>query len=736
MTYQPFYISSFENESGLDNYFEPFLIPEKAFPVLEDAFAWRGRIERRNGFSLLGRLRRVITGASLGNSSASPWTFTIYSTLASAITGEPDASLEIGSVTITVGAIVFTDNGDGTLSSVTPGNSGTINYATGSVTLTHTAGAGQATTIDFNYYPALPVMGLRKREQVDINQEKTIAFDTKYAYTYSGGWEELPSSTPTTWNGANYNLFWTANYWQDGSGNDLFWATNFNVGATPDPIRYYNNITWTTFDPVVSGTTRLQQALILLPFKDRLLAFNTYEGTTLGGTLTHFPQRVRWSQNGDPTDLTNGWLDTVIGRGGYLDAPTNEHIVGAEFIKDVLVVKFERSSWRLLYTGNETLPFQWQKINTELGGESTFSLVPFDRGVFAVGNFGITTDDAINVSRIDERIPSTVFRFQNKNEGPRRIYGIRDFSKELVYWAYPDFSSDPTFNNKILVFNYRSNTFATFNDSFTCFGYFQGADDFTWATLPYDSWASWNDTWSSGQQQSFFPDIAAGNQQGYVVIFQDQVQNDTSLSITAMSDPDLTVPNHNLTTGRIVKITGIVGSASTLNGTIAAVNVSDSNTFSLYNPLTNEPVALPSGYIGGGQITVFNNINIISKRFSLFYEQGDQARLGFIDFFFDKTSVGEVAINLYIDENTSISTNDDPNNVGTNKLDTHPNADIPFQANQEKIWNRLYSGVVCQNFQFQITMTDEQMLDEDINSSDVVLHAVTLYATPNARMIQ
>src|SRR4029077_9716800 len=63
-----------------------------------------------------------------------------------------------------------------------------------------------------------------------------------------------------------------------------------------------------------------------------------------------FQQRVRFSQNGDPTDTANGWLEDVPGRGGYIDAPTKEAIISAEFLRDRLIVFFERSTWELVYT--------------------------------------------------------------------------------------------------------------------------------------------------------------------------------------------------------------------------------------------------------------------------------------------------------------------------------------------------------------------------------------------------
>jgi len=120
---------------------------------------------------------------------------------------------------------------------------------------------------------------------------------------------------------------------------------------------------------------------------------------------------------------------------GY--APTEEAIVSAEFIKDRLIVFFERSTWELAYTGNQVLPFVWQKINTELGSEATFSVVPFDKVVLAIGNTGVHACNGSNVERIDTKIPDTVFEIFNKENGVSRVAGVRDYFNEMVYWSFP-----------------------------------------------------------------------------------------------------------------------------------------------------------------------------------------------------------------------------------------------------------------------------------------------------------
>jgi hypothetical protein len=209
--YTPIYISSME--TGLVQNRVEFILPNDAYPTLQNMFVWRERIKRRQGLQTLGRLSRLFTSASIGNSSVSGgiWSFTIYSTLVPPITPEANAQIVPGSVTINIGAVQFTDNGDGTLSSTTPGNSGVINYLTGVVTLTTTQASGVASTITFSYNPNLPVMGLRTRELNNTNNEQLVAFDTKYAYIFSTQWQEFIPGT--TWSGNDFNFFWSTNYW-------------------------------------------------------------------------------------------------------------------------------------------------------------------------------------------------------------------------------------------------------------------------------------------------------------------------------------------------------------------------------------------------------------------------------------------------------------------------------------------------------------------------------------------
>jgi len=542
-----FLISNFD--IGLEKDVTPFILPEKAFPVLEDAYVFRGRVKRRFGFNLFtgghlfSRLRMSIGSSKTG----------VLNTFVPGAVPIPSPGRQMFSV----GAETLTSNdttpGLHPLISTNALYTGTINNTTGAV-----AFVVPASLDDIYYYPGLPVMGLRTRETATVNYEDTVAFDTQFAYQRVAGaggvfgWDvlgPLPATDPAApvasqgrWTGTNSDFFWTCNYRSANTTINNFYVVNYNAFTVAAPmdhsgIKYITAGTalWVNLHPQLNaGATRfLETAKIILPFKDRLLVLNTIETDGI-----HI-NRARWSLNGDPTVPATSWIDDVVGSGGFIDAPTSEAIVTAQFVQNRLIVFFERSTWELVYTGNEVLPFVFQQINTELGCESTFSQVGFDEGIVGIGNKGIHFANTNGVKRIDEKIPDVIGEINNLTNGAARVYGIRDYSREIVMWTFTQFSATTTFPNRNLIYNYRNNTFANFNNYFTCFGYYQKASGITWATLPYADWIEWTQPWNSGVSQARFPIIISGNQQGFTHLFESN-NNDASLMVTIVDNPTLT----------------------------------------------------------------------------------------------------------------------------------------------------------------------------------------------------
>lgn len=719
---------------------EPFLINNDSFPTLENAYLFRGRIQRRSCFTFVGNDGRL--KGTLGVTNGAGVIILLDGTFG---TGIP-----AGVASFLINGDTLTDPGGASpVVLLTTGvTTGTLDRNTGVLT----TNAAAATVV---YTPGLPVMGLRVREQSAINDELLIAFDTRWSYLFDIGSNDFifqntfrVTGSQFIWTGTSSDLFWSVNYFQ------AFWATNnvagFHaaVGASPpaerDGIRWYDGSGagqgWSNFNPQVNTTDFLNGGLIILPYKDRLLVLNTLEGANLGATV-RFPQRARWCQNGTPYYVNapagvgvdiNSWRSDIVGKGGFIDAPTAESIVSAEFIKDTLIVYFERSTWQLVYTGNEVLPFIWQKINTELGTESTFSIVPFDRGVFGIGNYGVITCDSVNVQRIDQKIPDEVFEIQNKNDGVKRVFGVRDYNAQLVYWSFPVNSDEDneapsyelTFPNQVLVYNYLDGSWAEFDDCFTCFGYWQRFSDITWAQLNR-TWESSNFSWNSGVLQARYPDVIAGNQRGFVVIFsqlQQLGQNSPSLPISNINPATrlITAPDHNLVNNQYVLITGVQGTTG-INNVIYKVTQATVNTFVL------DTGTFTGVYTGRGLITHMPNIFIETKQFNPFYERADSVRLNYVDIYIDRTDDGEFTANFYTSSNESVV-------IESDIILTSPEPNPSFSSNQQRIWHRIFSNVFGSFFQNVFTLSDAQMRDLDITTSDIKIHGLIYQANPAGRI--
>ncbi len=719
-------------EAGLQRNLEPWILPEDAFETLENAYVWRGRVKKRFGYSLLGatdldsRLRINIgtTAAVTGNLPATTMPGTVF---------------EVGQM-FSIGTTVFTVNVLGTAATLlTTGTAtGTYDTTTGSLIIT---GNTENPSTAVYFYPAQPVMGLLVRESAAVNRENIIGFDTQFSYFRSGGaWEQFSTGSFTVWTGTDSSFFWGANFRAASPYIQAFYTVNY---TRADHIRYLEeqSSTWKEIFPQLDagGTRKLQSAKIILGFQDRLIVLNTLELEGVNERV--FPMRCRFSQNGDPTADATSWLDTVRGRGGYIDAPTSQQIVTADIVKGRLVVYFERSTWELQYTGYPDLPFRWQQLNNELGCESTFSVVGFDESILGVGNVGIHSTNGINVTRIDQKIPDEVYKIHNGNQGPQRVYGIRDYFPELVYWTFPSESGDPTYPNRVLIYNYRNQTWAIFKDSFTCFGYFQKENDITWATIgqQYPTWAAWNAPWKSGELQSSFPAVVAGNQQGFVVnISTGDATNDQLLyinDITPGTTTQLDIINHNFEGGESIRIEEVVG-VTNLNDIIfvvQAVTDPDFITISTPNPLV--PVGT---YTGGGKIRRVSNFNILTKEFNPGTRVGSQFRMPHLDFLLSTTEQGELTVNYFLDSRKGTSVSAETNVgvlLGNDILFTKPEELFPEQKGSVYNWHRFFVQAHGQFIQLQLTLSAEQMSSWDIANQGFELQAMMLYVEKDARLV-
>jgi len=425
-------------------------------------------------------------------------------------------------------------------------------------------------------------------------------------------------------------------------GDGIKWYDGDPTGATGLPSG--SAAGWVNFNPPLSkggqiidnyasGTKPfyLVGCKAILPYKDRILFFGCYISTSanaIAGIPPIFLQdTVIWSWNGSPyytcsfappintlttfhpiltpgTGITNevgeganfqAYFTDQTGFGGYLAAGIQQAIVTVGLNEDVLIISFTRKQTRFAYTGNDIDPFRFYAINSELGASATFSAITLDRGVLTFGPFGLTMTTQTSTERIDLVIPDAAFQVQQLNYGTNRINSVRDYYKEWVYFSYsPD--SQPTtslFPTQTFLFNYRDNTWAILYENFTAHGNFASTADTTWATLPYNNWDEWTDPWNTPEDQALFPEVIAGNPQGFVVILSqgtgEAPTGNIANSIVYAADPtmtQITSTNHCVNEGDYLYISGVIGSTN-LNGNIGQVSlVIDTNNFVIDIPFS------------------------------------------------------------------------------------------------------------------------------------------------------
>lgn len=199
------------------------------------------------------------------------------------------------------------------------------------------------------------------------------------------------------------NFFWMENTdFTSSNGGNLAYITN-----DKDGIQKYDGDTLVPFyiDLDVEGgpDNDVNTCRIIVEYKQQLMLLNTQERGT------RYPQRARWLSAGAPgTAIAASWVD----------APTNDTIVGAAFVREDLVVFFQgairNSTWRLAYTGDTTLPFRWERISSRFGSVAKNSVVNLGDRLVSMDSARIITSDNRNTIPVDAKIPDFV---QTSNMG-------------------------------------------------------------------------------------------------------------------------------------------------------------------------------------------------------------------------------------------------------------------------------------------------------------------------------
>lgn len=524
MTLEARLITPFE-KGGLVTYYKPWLIGDDAFPIIENMYLWRGQLKKREGFTLLGTLpttpvqglKNYIVPATANEQLIAFSTTKAYLWDTVGLTFN-DISLNQFGATISWGGGV-----DDFFNASSYANSSWFTNGAQQ----NNAGAGAANNY-IRYYNGTPTAGfVDHRPAVDATTTLDGALIT---IPYKGRLVTLN----TTENGIRYRQ--RARWSQVGTpyaGSGPLLTITGITAANPAQITTSVAHNLTTGQSVyifgVLGT--MGPVLNNQSFVLTVTGANTFTVPVDTTALVYGGAGTAQGLGSPPLPFANdanAWRADIPGKGGFVDAPTSERLVAAAILRDILIVFFQRSTWRLRYTGSEILPFVWEQFNTLYGSESTHDVISFDEQLLTWSRYGFIGSTTNAVDRIDEKIPDKSFEVESGTgnlSDLQRIHGIRDFYRQMAYWTYPDSSANAQSPNRVLAYNYLTGTWSVFEQSFRCFGQYKTTFDITWANsanlTPPLAWDNSNFTWTSYSNQENAPYLLAGATNGNVYVVYD-----------------------------------------------------------------------------------------------------------------------------------------------------------------------------------------------------------------------
>lgn len=766
--YTGFPIANFR--TGFDEALEPWLLPRDAFQVLNNAHLYRGVVEKIPGYNLFTKMSYRSEIAMTGLINGTRKTFT--TTLASV----PTTKETVIQAAINAGATVrevFTDNGDGVLTG-SNGGSGTINYVANSPVPGQPAGYVE---VEFNTAPtdqtvggiqynsvilaydhipgaARPIMGIQQFIQNNGSQD-VLVFDTRRVgkiVALSGsmatlqqldyGIEELPhevqtlnittgfnnthgpftgtvntflvpgevtfqvfdSSSPTaalldtiTDNKSGKLVGTTLDATKDNRINYATgeWVMEFSSNQpNTNQVRFngcvygdtftgdFKNFFVTTGGQSNIGTTSVSNATFITNGVDPPRYYDGNCVLFLNTNLTVKPNTVA------PYDITK-CLHVVLQRerllllaptfgstpafnsvawsavqnpflfsnDDVLFAATNEPIKTFSIINSDLVVHFSNSQRVFRYTNDAFLPFRWDPTNVVWRCDGPYSAINYDSWFSSVGAPAIVGSDGVNVKRADEIIPD--FTLNSRIDEQQPVPSIDQGSIGQCY----------------------GQRFDDFKEGWMCFKAFD--DDSIAGVKPSDHVLAFNYLDSTYAVYSFpFSCLGFGR-----IIALDTWGNNFDL----WQEADYTWDSFSQTEGALIDLAG------DQNGKVYELGVGNSITD-----------------MDGNVIPCL--LDIITKDFNPFVEQGELARFGYVDFLMSSNDNTTVRVQFYKD-----------NQLDANFDTFYQETSIVLTANtQTKVWKRIYVGAVGREHTMRIYQNAADFVTGKANQP-VRIHAIVPY---------
>ena len=567
MSYQPYPI--YDYKSGKVTAKEPWLIPIDAFETLKNGHLKDGVLEKRSGYTEFGQLVSVDTSTKVPTLSTNPImgiiTHTSNTDIDTLLIMDQDrinkyeSSISTG---ITITAFADAGGGEVTVTAASHGFStddivtisGTTNYnGTFSITKVNdnqfkitdtwvsddaTGTASQEQFVDLtrnklrykgktgqNWTPSASdvvkgansgATGTVKSNIVDTGSiadddaAGTIVFTNgSVSGTFTDGEELQEDGTPANIagqaDGANTDDEFT------GDNTNFFWAVNWKgtlyLTNNNDVIQKYDGTDLSRLhidlDTEGGPDNDITTAKFIVLYKSRLVIF------TITERGVYYPNRARWCDVNDP----DTWADL-----SYLDCPQQGVIQSMAFLGQDLYVFFKKRTFRFAYTGDEDLPFVWQKVDSFEGSYAQMSSVEYPDEILTVGKTNIVGLDGNRTYHVDLANPNFVPTWTQdslpyshgriwKNEDQGWItYASLEATANADGNIYPD---------SVLVLNIDEKNWSTYKLPIHCMGLTDLEAGLTWNDVT-DAWEDIDWSWLDSLIQSGGDVRLFGSQDGKV----------------------------------------------------------------------------------------------------------------------------------------------------------------------------------------------------------------------------
>ncbi len=337
-------------------------------------------------------------------------------------------------------------------------------------------------------------------------QTLTLSDGTERLCGFTAGHIYYWNTTTTEWS-VLHTCASACTYWSVTKYGDNLCATN-NVDR---PV-YWNGNTATTFTNIdtqytSSSATYIAKAKFIASYHNYLFLGNV---ELANGTRQQ--SYVYTSTIAEGLDSA-GWQQIAgADAGSYYIEGEGEITGGFGKYQDYLLIFKRRSIRKFFFTGL-SIPFEQSEVSPDIG-----CIAPGSVGNDSDGDcYYYGTDKAFHGvanGNVSQAVDKTA-----RDINPSLLEGMRfiavDEYKELR-WAVP-YGNSATANNKIMVYKPGEKRWDTDIDiAVTAFGTYTQQSNWTWDTLPFNSWDEWGwDSWDAVDASSDFPVDICSDASGY-----------------------------------------------------------------------------------------------------------------------------------------------------------------------------------------------------------------------------